>query len=269
MTRTNAPQTYDELALEATAAVERVERLPLGEPFASLVDAADAAVQALRSAVAAVLFPDSLQPVPSAALQDFAWCAETVWSGPADFPRELIRLHEVAYPELAVIVRSPRGRWRLIDALKSAAAVRGMSVADAVRLGLAEFETKIARQLAARGELIPESEILAAIIPALQARIHSARTSAESHAVSVIDGEQFDAAETDRVAARLFAERRDSVARRAGVFSWIEFEGGIGGLQMADRIRELESDDRLRLYEEAVTATEVRNEHARQRQASA
>ncbi len=204
----------------AEEAITELEELELGRDFTKTAQAANAAVDAFRDETAAKMFPVSLAPVSDAALRDFKMATELM---NRNSHAELVELHGQTlagdYEELASVVRGVRGR-RLVELAarrratplherETHANAEKREVPKAVRC----FQREIAEQLFRAGQFMPHSEILVAVVPELEERLHTARARHEEHA----------SAEAQRRVEELATRRETLIAR----FMALRTNGGL------------------------------------------
>jgi hypothetical protein len=247
----------DPLLTAADRAVAALELLAPGSPFAEPLAAAAAALAALRAAAVALLFPDQLEPASAETLLDLDRL-----TGPVRFETaaaELAALHGQAYPALALAIRGPRGRHVLQTALGIYAG--RILRPEAVTEGLAVFERAVAAQLVGQAEHEPAASLLAHELPALQARLDTARAAHEAHARAEADRLQREHEEAARVLAEIREGRRRALLARAeGVASvyvpTFPHGGVLTPLGLRDAIRQAD-DATLAELELAITGAEA------------
>ena len=153
MTKTDAAEATS-LTNTASHAVERVEAITLGTPWADAITAAETAVQALMDQATAEVFPATVQPIGADLMCDFEAISEDIQIARAH--HVLAELHGLAldtHPALAQMLRGRVVRTRLL-----AFAARAPDGEEGAGEFLSTFQQTAAEQLTARGELLPWSD---------------------------------------------------------------------------------------------------------------
>lgn len=148
------PTTKPCAASEVVAAVEQLE---LGQPFADLVRAAKKAIDELRDAAVAEIFPEHIAPIAADAYAGLAHY--TGRFSRVTYAADMVRLHArclSTHPDLARLIRTPevRGDVGLAAEARSAPAPGERPVAAGIRVAneaMGAFDLEIARQLVAAG----------------------------------------------------------------------------------------------------------------------
>jgi hypothetical protein len=187
----------------AQAAVQTFEGLALGQPYASLADAAGAAVGALAAGARTALFP-AIVPMTADSVTAFTFHEESFTrSGYASHAANLHQQCLAVMPSLASFLRSGPVCARVAAAaVASAPAVSGTQ-ADVAARAVEGYQRTIAGQLVGIPEFEPAASILAVTGPALQARIETCRARHEAHVKAELDrieGEKNIAAEVVKAA---------------------------------------------------------------------
>lgn len=206
--------TVERLAGEVEAAVVAVEQLEAGAVYAEPAARAGKLLDELRAQARAILFPAAVVPIGADVIADIvAYSSRDVG---AAYGVGLAQLHGAAlvdYPKLAAALRTPAYLANVRRAGANAAVVQDPHVRriDAERRAGEEavdaYQTTIAAQLAAAGQMLPHSAALAAV-PALKARLDAAVSRLEEHARA--DAERIEREQREADEAMLQA-RRDSL----------------------------------------------------------
>jgi hypothetical protein len=241
-----------ELLRAAVDAVERFERLGEGEAFAEAEHNARAAVEALRQRARAALFPATMDAAYAATLLDFQLLMGSYTTRVSG--RNLQDLHRIAYPDLAAVIRGPRG-------------TRMLMAGEEVE----QFESAIARQLHESGAIAPWAELLAVVVPELAGRIQvlvDARRAAAAAAVERLRAET--AAVDAEIARQRQAHREQLAARCSGLLVILPYGSAldpvhgtevqpVNGAELAKRVLKA-SDAELVWLESAIVGAEAQRE---------
>jgi hypothetical protein len=204
------------LTAAAEAAVVTLEALPEGEPFAVPVEAAQRALDALHGRAAGELFPPGLPPLQAGVPEYLA--ASVDFMATTNIVDALAGVHAAALAggndDLARAVRSPLALGLLRQSSARMAVLLARAEGEQLAMDHTRYEVAISRQLAARGEGMPWSEVLSETLPALRARLAAARARLEAAAAAAIAQAQQDAADAQRLLAEVSTERRRALAER-------------------------------------------------------
>lgn len=200
----------------AETAVETYARVEPGATYASERAAASDAVEALRRDATAAICPDTIPPMDAAIV---ALLFDARLSLGDTQPVEMAaRFHEraIGWPALAQAGRSAimqdaieAAAYRMPQALALSTPAQRAAHAAAI---VQQYQQRVAAQLAGRGLELPASEILGAVLPALDARIAEADAQQDAHRRA--ETERIERERKAQAAALAAAEkaRRDTIA---------------------------------------------------------
>lgn len=223
-----APPALAEIRAGAETAVQALDQLALGEPFASAVATALAALNALEAAAARPVFPLIVTPQPGHLLMLDA-VADVVPR--AEQPAHFAELHQAALVsalDFADFLRSDVAVRRIAGGAAPFGA-HGAERENLEREALDEYRLAVAVQLVDDPALGSAAAILARILPALDRRFLEAKTRHEEHAQAAL-------AELER--KRLEANEQIAARARERVASVVAFFGPRAGLSylVGDRL---------------------------------
>lgn len=186
----------------AETLIAKLEKLPLGEPCAEALAAADRALSAARVAAEAALYPLDLAPTSAEAIAEYTW--HTSRFGVVGYGERLADLHAralVSHPQLARLLRSREA----FDDIGTAAAQRASPAhnleahataqARAWVSAVARYKLDLEAQIAAvDGHELGDAARQLLRCEALSVRLAAVKARHEAHAAAEIEIERAAAA---------------------------------------------------------------------------
>ena len=200
----------------AEKAIVAFEAVSLGESWRNDYDAATAAIGELRNHARTPIFPDSVSPAGQDLLADLNSHVEHL--GREKFGLAIASLHERCldlHPRLGELLRGCLMLRRVGDEAAAMCVTLQRPGLELAEEAQELYETEVAGQLHARGELTPSSTIVGVTVPIFENRTNEAREKQQAYTTAEIERVERERREAEAVLAAEEERLRKEVEKAA------------------------------------------------------